>query len=102
MYIYKCKYIWLLHRRALYIHIINRPSPLRPKRIFPNEPLSVRSGWQAALDMTLTGKNIRPDKAKKMGLADIVCDPAALEAVALDTAKQLAAGTLKVRGSSYH
>jgi len=52
--------------------------------------------------MTLTGKNIRPDKAKKMGLADIVCDPAALEAVALDTAKQLAAGTLKVRGSSYH
>lgn len=51
---------------------------------------------QAALDMTLTGKNIRPDKAKKMGLADIVCDPAALEAVALDTAKQLAAGTLKV------
>lgn len=46
--------------------------------------------------MTLTGKNIRPDKAKKMGLADIVCDPAALEAVAIDTAKQLAAGTLKV------
>lgn len=46
--------------------------------------------------MTLTGKNIRPDKAKKMGLADVVCDPAALEAVAVDTAKQLAAGTLKV------
>lgn len=44
-----------------------------------------------------TGKNIRPDKAKKMGLADIVVDPAALEAVALDTAKALAAGTLKVK-----
>jgi hypothetical protein len=47
-----------------------------------------------------TGKNIRPDKAKKMGLADIVVDPAALEAVALDTAKALAAGTLKVKRKS--
>lgn len=47
-----------------------------------------------------TGKNIRPDKAKKMGLADIVVDPAALEAVALDTAKALAAGTLKAKRKS--
>ncbi len=47
-----------------------------------------------------TGKNIRPDKAKKMGLADIIVDPAALEAVALDTAKALAAGSLKVKRKS--
>ena len=47
--------------------------------------------------MVLTGKNIRPDKAKKMGLADIVVDPAALETVAIDTAKALADGSRKVR-----
>ena len=35
-----------------------------------------------------------------MGLADIVVDPAALETVALDTAKALAAGTLKVKRKS--
>lgn len=28
-----------------------------------------------ALDMMLTGKTIRPDKAKKMGLVDSVIDP---------------------------
>lgn len=52
---------------------------------------------QAALDIILTGKNVRPDKAKKLGLVDLVVDPAALEMVAIDSAKQLAAGTLKVR-----
>ena len=31
--------------------------------------------------MMLTGKNIKSDKAKKMGLVDLVVDPAALEAV---------------------
>ena len=38
-------------------------------------------GYATALDMMLTGKNIKPDKAKKMGLVDLVVDPAALEAV---------------------
>jgi enoyl-CoA hydratase/carnithine racemase len=41
-------------------------------------------GYQTALDMILTGKNVRPDKAKKMGLVDMVVDPASLESVALE------------------
>jgi len=52
-------------------------------------------GLQDALDMILTGKNIRPDKAKKMGLVDLVVDPPALEDVAVLQAKGLAAGTVK-------
>ena len=52
-------------------------------------------GLQNALDMMLTGKEIRPDKAKKMGLVDLVVSPASLEAVAIQCAEQLAAGTLK-------
>lgn len=54
-------------------------------------------GLQATLDMILTGKNIRPDKAKKMGLVDLVVDAPALETVAISTAQQLAAGKIKVR-----
>ena len=52
-------------------------------------------GLQNAMDMMLTGKEIRPDKAKKMGLVDLVVAPAALESVAIRSAEQLAAGTLK-------
>ncbi|XP_071117488.1 trifunctional enzyme subunit alpha, mitochondrial-like [Haliotis cracherodii] len=61
-----------------------------------------------ALDMMLTGKTIRPDKAKKMGLVDSVIDPLGpglappeertlqyLEDVAIETARGLANGTLK-------
>ncbi|XP_056019992.1 trifunctional enzyme subunit alpha, mitochondrial-like [Ostrea edulis] len=57
---------------------------------------------QAALDMVLTGKNIRADKAKKMGLVDHLVDPlgpgidspevrtlAYLEEVAIGEAKRL-------------
>ena len=40
-------------------------------------------GVQAALDMILTGKNIRPRKALKMGLVDEVVPPAALEEAAV-------------------
>ena len=40
-------------------------------------------GAQAALDMILTGKNIRPKKAKKMGLVDEVVSPMALERAAV-------------------
>lgn len=52
-------------------------------------------GYPTALDMILTGKNVRPDKAKKMGLVDMVVDPASLESVAITQAKGLVAGTVK-------
>lgn len=45
--------------------------------------------------MMLTGKEIRPDKAKKMGLVDLVVAPASLEQVAIDSALDLASKTLK-------
>jgi len=62
-----------------------------------------------ALDMMLTGKNIRPDKAKKMGLVNQTIEPLGpgagdpkvntrnyLEQVAIQTAKGLANGTVKI------
>lgn len=52
-------------------------------------------GLQKAMDMMLTGKDIRPKQAKKMGLVDLVVAPQSLEQVAIDTAKGLANGTLK-------
>lgn len=38
-------------------------------------------GYSTALDMILTGKTLKADKAKKIGLVDLVVDPAALESV---------------------
>jgi len=52
-------------------------------------------GYQEALGMMLTGKNVRPDKAKKIGLVDMVVDLASLEKVAIEQAKALANGSLK-------
>jgi enoyl-CoA hydratase/long-chain 3-hydroxyacyl-CoA dehydrogenase len=52
-------------------------------------------GLQAAMDIMLTGKDIRPDKAKRMGLVDLVVAPASLEEVAIATAADLASGKLK-------
>jgi enoyl-CoA hydratase/long-chain 3-hydroxyacyl-CoA dehydrogenase len=52
-------------------------------------------GLQASLDMMLTGKNIRPDKARKLGLVDQVADAFALEKAAIAAAEQLASGSLK-------
>ncbi|KPM02850.1 3-hydroxyacyl-CoA dehydrogenase-like protein 3, partial [Sarcoptes scabiei] len=62
-----------------------------------------------ALQMMLMGKNIRPDKAKRMGLVDLVVDPlgpgveppeirtlAYLEEVAISIAKKLASKELKI------
>ncbi|XP_018569181.1 trifunctional enzyme subunit alpha, mitochondrial [Anoplophora glabripennis] len=62
-----------------------------------------------ALDLMLTGKNVRADKAKKLGIVDLLVDPLGpgldnpeantiryLESVAVDIAKQLAAGKLQV------
>jgi 3-hydroxyacyl-CoA dehydrogenase/enoyl-CoA hydratase/3-hydroxybutyryl-CoA epimerase len=47
-------------------------------------------GMQAALDMILTAKNIRPKKAKKMGLVDEVAPRAALRQAAVALALKLA------------
>lgn len=52
-------------------------------------------GIQGAMDMMLTGKNIIPSKAKKMGLVDLVVAPQSLESVAIQTAEGLANGTVK-------
>ncbi|KAL1124486.1 hypothetical protein AAG570_001112 [Ranatra chinensis] len=62
-----------------------------------------------ALDMELTGKMVRADKAKKMGIVDLLVEPLGpgldtpekrtmeyLEEVAVLSAKQLASGQLKV------
>jgi len=56
-----------------------------------------------AMDMALTGRQIRADKAKKMGIVDLVVDPLGdtfrnteyLEEVAVKIAQDLAAGKLK-------
>lgn len=52
-------------------------------------------GYPTALEMILTGKNLRPEKAKKVGLVDLLVDPAALENVAIQQALGLANGTVK-------
>jgi enoyl-CoA hydratase/long-chain 3-hydroxyacyl-CoA dehydrogenase len=52
-------------------------------------------GYPTALDMILTGKNVKPDKAKKMGLVDLVVDPASLEEVCIRQALGLVNGTVK-------
>lgn len=52
-------------------------------------------GLQKAMDMMLTGKDIRPKQAKKMGLVDLVVSSSSLERVAIESAEQLAAGKLK-------
>jgi len=54
-------------------------------------------GAANALDLMLTGKQLKADRAKKLGLVDLVVDPNALERNAVATAEQLAAGTLKPR-----
>mmetsp|Transcript_3433 Transcript_3433/g.5055 ORF Transcript_3433/g.5055 Transcript_3433/m.5055 type:complete len:137 (-) Transcript_3433:810-1220(-) len=52
-------------------------------------------GLQKAMDMMLTGKDICPAEAKKMGLVDMVVAPASLEKVAMETARGLADGSIK-------
>ena len=54
-------------------------------------------GLQDALDMMLTGKNIRPAKAKRMGLVDEVVVPYGLRDIAITAAKRLVDGSLKKR-----
>lgn len=50
-------------------------------------------GLQAALDMVLTGKNIRARKAWQMGLVQELVHPAVLQQVAMQRVRELAAGT---------
>jgi 3-hydroxyacyl-CoA dehydrogenase / enoyl-CoA hydratase / 3-hydroxybutyryl-CoA epimerase len=52
-------------------------------------------GLQAALDMILSGRNIRAAKAVKMGLVDEVVHPSILIDIAVDRARALGLGTLK-------
>lgn len=52
-------------------------------------------GLQNAMDMMLTGKDIRPDKAKKMGLVDLVVAPQSVEENAIKSAVDIVNGKLK-------
>lgn len=49
-------------------------------------------GLQAALDMILTGKNVRPSKARRIGLVDEVVSPAILQRRAGEVARSFALG----------
>ncbi len=51
-----------------------------------------RAGLETTLDLGLTGKNLRPSKAKKLGIADEVVAPPILRTVAIQIAKKLAGG----------
>lgn len=54
-----------------------------------------RVGLQAALDMILTGRNMRAKRALQIGLVDEVVHPAILSDIAIDRARKLADGSLK-------
>jgi 3-hydroxyacyl-CoA dehydrogenase/enoyl-CoA hydratase/3-hydroxybutyryl-CoA epimerase len=54
-------------------------------------------GLQRGLDMILTSRNVRAKKAFQMGLVDELVHPAILLDIAIDRARQLAAGTLDVQ-----
>jgi 3-hydroxyacyl-CoA dehydrogenase/enoyl-CoA hydratase/3-hydroxybutyryl-CoA epimerase len=54
-------------------------------------------GLAAALDMVLTGRNVRAKKAYQMGLVDELVHPAILLDVARRRARELADGTLRAR-----
>jgi 3-hydroxyacyl-CoA dehydrogenase/enoyl-CoA hydratase/3-hydroxybutyryl-CoA epimerase len=53
-------------------------------------------GIQAALDLILAGKTVKPSKAKRLGLVDEVVPVPILRTVAIQRARELAAGALKV------
>jgi len=53
-------------------------------------------GVQQALTMMLTGKNIYPSKAKRMGLVDAVIHPPGLRHAAVQAVRDLASGNLNV------
>jgi len=53
-------------------------------------------GLQQALTLMTTGQQVKADKAKKLGLVNEVVETSALEAIAVQAARELAAGELKV------
>lgn len=57
--------------------------------------LPKRVGLQVALDMILTGKNVRAKKALQSALVDELVHPSILRSVAIQRAKELAAGTIQ-------
>src|SRR5690242_20271494 len=57
-------------------------------------------GIQQALDLILTGKSVRPSKARKLGLVDEVVPRPILLEIARRRAVELADGTLKRDGAS--
>ncbi|HJU90791.1 MAG TPA: fatty acid oxidation complex subunit alpha FadJ [Gemmatimonadaceae bacterium] len=59
-------------------------------------------GLRNALDMILTGKNVRAKKALQIGLIDELVHPSILRAVAVDRARQLADGKIKRRRPRSH
>jgi 3-hydroxyacyl-CoA dehydrogenase / enoyl-CoA hydratase / 3-hydroxybutyryl-CoA epimerase len=64
--------------------------------------LPKRVGLQAALDMILTGKNVRAKKALQTGLVDELVHPSILRAIAIERARELAAGTLARQRDNRH
>ena len=64
--------------------------------------LPKRVGLQAALDMILTGKNVRAKKAVQIGLVDEMVHPSILRQIAIQRAKELAAGTIARQRDSRH
>ncbi len=50
-------------------------------------------GLQAALDLILSSRNVRPRKARSLGLVDDLVHPAILRQVAVQRARELASGT---------
>src|SRR5512138_1291868 len=59
-------------------------------------------GLEAALDMILTGKNVRARKALQMGLIHELVHPAILDEIAFDRAKSLAGGGLRDTATGPH
>jgi 3-hydroxyacyl-CoA dehydrogenase/enoyl-CoA hydratase/3-hydroxybutyryl-CoA epimerase len=57
-------------------------------------------GARAALDMILTGKNVRAKKAMQIGLVDELVHPSILKKTAIQRAQELADGTIKRRKHS--
>jgi len=64
--------------------------------------LPKRVGLQAALDMILTGKNVRAKKALQIGLVDEMVHPSILREIAMQRAKELAAGMIPRQRESRH
>ncbi|HEX5409716.1 MAG TPA: fatty acid oxidation complex subunit alpha FadJ [Gemmatimonadaceae bacterium] len=61
-----------------------------------------RIGLRAALDMILTGKNVRAKKALQLGLLDEMVHPSILRDVAVDRARQLAYGGIERERGRVH